>query len=224
MEVQWAMVKHQELAAKKKSQANRKLIFARAQQYSKEYESKEKELIQLKRDARKKGGFYVSPEPKLLFIIRIRGINAMHPKTRKILQLLRLRQIFNGVFLKVNKATINMLRRVEPYVTYGYPNLKSVKELIYKRGYGKLNKQRIPLTDNSIIEQGLGKYGIICIDDLVHEIVTVGPHFRGANNFLWPFKLKAPLGGLKKKRNHYVEGGDAGNREDYINELIRRMN
>ena len=43
----------------------------------------------------------------------------MHPKTRKILQLLRLRQIFNGVFLKGNKATINMLRRVEPYVAYG---------------------------------------------------------------------------------------------------------
>ena len=36
---------------------------------------------------------------------------------------------------------------------FRYPNLKSVKELIYKRGYGKLNKQRIPLTDNSIVEQ-----------------------------------------------------------------------
>ncbi|CAJ2674913.1 unnamed protein product [Trifolium pratense] len=31
------------------------------------------------------------------------------------------------------------------------------------------------------------------IDDLIHEILTVGPHFREANNFLWPFKLKAPL-------------------------------
>ncbi|PRQ31761.1 putative ribosomal protein L30, ferredoxin [Rosa chinensis] len=28
----------------------------------------------------------------------------------------------------------------------GHPNLKSVKELIYKRGYGKLNKPRIALT------------------------------------------------------------------------------
>jgi hypothetical protein len=35
--------------------------------------------------------------------------------------------------------------------------------------------------------------------------------------------LKAPLGGLKK-RNHNVESGDAGNRENYINELIKRMN
>ncbi|KAG7036388.1 60S ribosomal protein L7-3, partial [Cucurbita argyrosperma subsp. argyrosperma] len=186
----------------------------------------DKELIRLKREAKLKGGFYVDPEAKLLFITRIRGINAMHPKTRKILQLLRLRQIFNGVFLKVNKATLNMLHRVEPYVTYGYPNLKSVKELIYKRGYGKLNKRRVALTDNSIVEQvSLSVFSFLANAlDLVHEIMTVGSHFKEANNFLWPFKLKAPLGGLKKKRNHYVEGGDAGNRENYINELIRGMN
>ncbi|KAI4335343.1 hypothetical protein L6164_013997 [Bauhinia variegata] len=222
---EWALAKKQDLeAAKKASSEKRKLIYSRAKLYAKEYDEQQKELIRLKREAKLKGGFYVDPEVKLLFIIRIRGINAMNPQTRKILQLLRLRQIFNGVFLKVNKATLNMLHRVEPYVTYGYPNLKSVRELIYKRGYGKVDKQRIALTDNSIIDQALGKHGIICMEDLIHEIMTVGPHFKEANNFLWPFKLKAPLGGLKKKRNHYVEGGDAGNREDYINELIRRMN
>ncbi|KVI02050.1 Ribosomal protein L30, ferredoxin-like fold domain-containing protein [Cynara cardunculus var. scolymus] len=210
---EWALAKKQEVEVlKKKNAANRKLIFNRAKQYSEEYEAQQKELIQLKREARLKGGFYVNPEAKMLFIIRIRGINAMDPKSKKILQLLRLRQVSS-------KSRIP-----------GYPNLKSVKELIYKRGYGKLNKQRIPLTDNSIVEQvrllffGLGKHGIICVEDLIHEILTAGPHFKEANNFLWPFKLKAPLGGLKKKRNHYVEGGDAGNREDFINELIRRMN
>ncbi|CAH9055651.1 unnamed protein product [Cuscuta epithymum] len=224
-EEEWALIKKEEIqATRKKNAANRKEIFKRAKLYAEEYEKQQKELVQMKREARLKGGFYVNPEAKLLFIIRIRGINAMHPNTKKILQLLRLRQIFNGVFLKVNKATTNMLHKVEPYVAFGYPNLKSVRELIYKRGFGKVNKQRIPFTDNSVIEQALGKYNIICIEDLVHEIITVGPHFREANNFLWPFQLKAPLGGLKKKRNHYVEGGDAGNREDYINELIRRMN
>ncbi|KAJ9185935.1 hypothetical protein P3X46_005505 [Hevea brasiliensis] len=208
---EWALLKNEELKAKKEKNAeNRKIIFKRAEKYGKEYREQERELIRLKREAKLKGGFYVEPEAKLLFIIRICGINAMDPKTRKILQLLRLRQIFNGVFLKVNKATMNMLHKVEPYVTYG--------------GYGKLNKQRIGLTDNSIIEQALGNFGIICMEDLIHEIMTVGPHFKEANNFLWPFKLSAPSGGLKKKRNHYVEGGDAGNREDYINELIRRMN
>lgn len=64
----------------------------------------EKDLIRLKREAKKEGGFYVEPEAKLAFVIRIRGINDMHPKTKKILQLLRLRQIFNGVFVKVSPA------------------------------------------------------------------------------------------------------------------------
>lgn len=39
--------------------------------------------------------------------------------------------------------------------------------------------------------QNLGKYGIICIEDLVHEIFTVGPNFKAVNNFLWPFKLSS---------------------------------
>lgn len=94
-------------------------------------------------------------------------------QSRKILQLLRLRQIHNGVFVKVclsalaelhlllivaaacsqlesekltggtmlqiNKATVNMLRRVEPYIAWGYPSQKTVRELIYKRGYGKVS-------------------------------------------------------------------------------------
>ena len=53
---------------------------------------------------------------------------------------------------------------VEPYVTYGYPSLKTVRDVIYKRGHGKVNKQRIPLTDNAIIEKVLGQFGIICME------------------------------------------------------------
>ena len=106
------------------------------------------------------------------------------------MQLLRLRQIHNGVFIKVrpmfcsssvssfsqqqagichaicpthircgahlacclqiNKATVNMLKRVEPYVAWGYPNLKTVKELIYKRGYGKVSRRPCQLAMGSV--------------------------------------------------------------------------
>lgn len=124
-----------------------------------------------------------------------------------------------------------MLKIVEPYVAYGYPNLKSVRELVYKRGYGKIKNthnsfpQRLPLSDNAIIEDKLGRYGIVCMEDLIHEIYTVGPNFKQASNFIWPFKLSNPTGGFRKSKfKHYVEGGDLGNREDKINNLIRQMN
>uniref|UniRef100_A0A2K6NVX5 Ribosomal protein L30 ferredoxin-like fold domain-containing protein n=1 Tax=Rhinopithecus roxellana TaxID=61622 RepID=A0A2K6NVX5_RHIRO len=193
-------------AQKMLRKARRKLIHEKAKHYHKEYRQMYRTEIRMARMARKAGNFYVPAEPKLTFVIRIRGIYGVSPKVRKVLQLLRLRQIFKGIFVKLNKASINVLRIVEPYIAWGHPNLKSVNELIYKRGY-----------DNALIARSLGKYGIICMEDLTHEIYT-------ANNFLWPFKLSSPRGGMKKKTTHFVEGGDAGNRENQINRLIRRMN
>ncbi|KAH0542192.1 60S ribosomal protein L7 [Glutinoglossum americanum] len=215
-----------ELAKKRKAaKEKRGVIFKRAEKYVKEYRDAEREKIRLSRLSKKQGSFYVPAEPKLVFVVRIKGINKIAPKPRKILQLLRLLQINNGVFIRLTKATLEMLKVVEPYIAYGYPNLKSVRELIYKRGYGKIEKQRIPLTDNSLIEENLGKYGIVCMEDLIHEIFTVGPNFKQASNFLWPFKLSNPTGGFRtRKFKHFVEGGDLGNREDEINGLIRQMN
>jgi len=208
---------------RKKTEKKRRVFLKRAEQYVKEYRTQERSLIRFRRQAKAAGNFFVEPEPKLAVVIRIRGINGLHPKPRKILQLLRLRQINNAIFLKLNKATLTMLKSVEPYIAFGNPNLKSVKELIYKRGYAKINKQRIGITHNGIIESSLGKYGIQCMEDLVHEIYTVGPHFREANKFLWPFKLTTPKGGWNYVKTHYNEGGDAGNREDRINSLLHSM-
>jgi len=205
----------------------RRGMYTRAAEYTAEYASQERSLIRQRRQARAAGNYFAEPESKLMFVIRIRGMCDMHPKTKKILQLLRLRQIHLGVFLRVNKATQEMIKRVEPYLAYGYPSLKATRELIYKRGFGKKKTlgqaQRLPLTDNSVIESGLGKFGITCFEDLVHEIYTVGPHFKEANNFLWPFKLNSAKGGMPKKRLGFNEGGQAGNREKNISALIARM-
>merc|ERR1712032_255239 len=151
------------------------------------------------------------------------GIIKLSPKPRKVLQLLRLKQLHNGVFLKVNKPILNMLKLVNPYITYGYPSLKIVREFVYKRGFGKVNKQRIPLSDNEIISNTLGKHGIFGMEDLIHELYTVGPNFKQASNFLWPFKLSSPNGGFRpRKFKHFIEGGDLGNREEFINALVRQ--
>ncbi|XP_036343317.1 60S ribosomal protein L7-like [Rhagoletis pomonella] len=82
-----------------------------------------------------------------------------------------------------------MLRIAEPYITWGYPNLKSVRELIYKRGIVKHSHQRVSISDNLVIERQLRKaHDIQCVDYLAHEIFTVGSHFKKASNFFWPFK------------------------------------
>jgi len=212
------------LKQRKTLKEKRRIVFKRAEQYTKEYRAKERDEVRLRRMAKRDGNFYVPAEAKLAFVVRIRGINQVSPKVKKALQLLRLRQINNGVFVKLNKSTLNMLRLVEPFVAWGYPNLKTIRDLVYKRGFAKVNHQRIAISNNEVIEQSLGALNIICVEDLIHEIFTVGPNFKKANNFLWPFKLSCPTGGMRNKTNHFVEGGDHGNREDFINQMVRKMN
>merc|ERR1711915_300887 len=144
-------------------------------------------------------------------------------KLRQILKLLRLLQINNGVFVQLNKATLSMLRIAEPFITWGYPNLKTIKQMIYKRGHAKIDGRRVPLYSNTLIEKYLGKYGIICVEDMVHEIFTQGKNFQKVNNFMWNFELNNPKGGRRMKTKHYVEGGDFGNREGKINALLAKM-
>jgi len=200
-------------------------VFKRAEEFVKEYRAKERDDIRLQRMAKRAGNFKVPAEAKLAFVIRIKGINQVSPKVKKTLQLLRLRQINNGVFVKLNKASLNMLRLVEPYVSWGYPNLKTIRELIYKRGFAKVNQQRVAIADNQVIEENLGECNIICVEDLIHEIATVGENFKKVNNFLWPFKLNTPTGPLeRKKATHFVDGGQHGNREDFINQMVQKMN
>jgi len=212
--------------AQAKAAADAKEALVNAEKYEKEYQAKEKEAIDNRRKAKAAGGFYVPAEPKLALVIRIRGIIGVSPKAKKVMQLFRLRQLHNATFVRLNEATIRMLRLIEPYVTYGYPSRATVQKLIYKRGFAKLNKQRIPIADNSVIAEGLEKdTGIKCTADLVQEIITVGPNFKKANNFLWPFKLASPKGGFSRKTKllHFMEGGEAGARGEEINALVKKM-
>merc|ERR1719453_750679 len=159
--------------AQEKIAAEKATAAVAAKKYVKEYRSMAKARVRMHHQAKATGNQFVDAGAKLAFVVRIRGLNDMHPKTKKILKIMRLIQMNLGVFLKVSKASTEMLKRV--------------RDLIYKRGFGKINHQRVPLSDNSVVEAGLGKYGIMCMEDLIHEIYTVGPHFREANNFLWPF-------------------------------------
>lgn len=209
----------------KANKEKRDALFERTAAYEKEYYEADRAVITAKREAKANGSYYVKAQPKLVFVIRIKGINKIPPKPRKVLQLLRLLQINAAVFVKLTKATAELLKLVEPYVAYGYPSLSTIKQLVYKRGYGKVNKQRIPLSENAIIEKALGQFGIVSIEDLIHEIYTVGPNFKQANNFLWPFKLSNPSGGwgVPRKFMHFIQGGSTGNREEFINSLIKKQ-
>jgi len=201
----------------------------RIENYEKKYSNIVRRRQENELKARLNGNFFKPEDSRVMIVVRIRGINRVSPKARKVLQLFRLLQIHNAVFVKVNKATESMLKLIQPYIAYGYPTVNTIRALIYKRGFAKIRHRpgsisRIPIMSNDLIEKYLGKYGIETIEDMVFQIYTAGKHFREASNFLWPFKLNCPKGGYRgRKRRHFIEGGTYGNWENNIGNLVKRM-
>jgi large subunit ribosomal protein L7e len=206
-------------AEKKKLKAT---AYLRGAKYAREYRAREARLVTLRRQAKSHGNYFAEEKPKIAVVVRIRGIAKVAPKQRKVLQLLRLRQIFNCVFVKVNKPMENMLRLVEPYIAYGYPSLKTIRALVYKRGHLKVNGQRVKINNNKLVKDKYSNDDVVCVEDVVNQIYTAGKHFRTVTNGLWPFKLAPPRGGMRQKRRHFVEGGDFGNRDTLINRFLAR--
>jgi large subunit ribosomal protein L7e len=210
---------------KEKPKRDRPPVFQRAEKLVLAHRRVARDGARLDYVAKRNDPVRVPANAKMLFVIRIRGAKDLSPKSRKLLQLFHLHQLNTGVFVKVTKPVTQMLRAIEPYVAFGAPSLKTVRDLVYKRGFGKVGHERVRLTDNAIVEKALGQSGLICLEDLVHEIVTVGGHFREATDFLWPFKLSKPPGGWNKKPKASPDSeNDSSSRGNFIDELVAKIN
>ncbi len=131
-----------------------------------------------------------------------------------------------GIFLRYDDTTKKQLHLVEPWVTYGIPSKAIINDLIRRRGHGKLDGKRIPLSDNTIVEQALGEStdgSVICVDDMVHELFSVGDQFKKVNNFLWTFQLSAVRSRFRKEKLNFKDGGDYGDRGAEMDDFIRQM-
>uniref|UniRef100_A0A8C9LK20 Large ribosomal subunit protein uL30-like ferredoxin-like fold domain-containing protein n=1 Tax=Piliocolobus tephrosceles TaxID=591936 RepID=A0A8C9LK20_9PRIM len=159
----------------------------------------------------------------LAFAVRIKRIDGMNLLVQRTIARLRLKKIFSGVFVKVTSQNLKMLHIVETYMTWAFPNLKSVRELIFKRGQAKVKNKIIPLTDNTVIEEHLGQFGVICLEDLIYEIAFPGKHFQ-ISWFLSPFHLSVAHHATKNRVGFLKEMGTPGYLGEHINQLSRQLN
>ena len=72
--------------------------------------------IRMARMTRKVINFYIPVESNWHLLSGSERYQWCEPKVQRVWQLLCLHQLFSGTYVKLNMASINMLRTVEPYV------------------------------------------------------------------------------------------------------------
>uniref|UniRef100_A0A182JNY3 Uncharacterized protein n=1 Tax=Anopheles christyi TaxID=43041 RepID=A0A182JNY3_9DIPT len=197
----------------------------------------ERDAKRIKRNFLKKGVLPKLPTESKpnqpLLVLRHRGKKLIPNKdVLKTMVRLGLKHQHAATLQRQTPEVIAQLKVLEPFVIWGYPNISVVRELLYK--YVRLSchqtgveaKKPVPLTSNKQVEELFGSLGMLCVDDLVHEIITVGPHFDAIREKLRSFIVKDPAGGWKnpqQKGKLRSIGGEAGFRGDEINELFRKI-
>lgn len=159
---------------------------------------------------------------KFVFCFRIRDNTGIPNIMKKILHKFNLHKKYEGVFIELTPENQKNLHLVEPCVIYGVPSKATVMELIKRRGHGKINNERVPLSNNVIIEETLGPdYGLLCLEDLAHEIYSGGDNFKVVSNFFYPFQLTAPHSKMEKRVFKMKETKDYGDKGALIEDMIK---
>lgn len=136
------------------------------------------------------------------FVLRLEGVGTLSKRVRTALQKMNLVNAYNGVFLDLTEENKKRMQLVEPYIAYGCPSMKTTQDLILKHGFTRSDtlSKRTPLSSNVAVEDALGEHGLICVEDVAHELHTCGGSFEKVNEFLWPFQFKPSVADAVEKR------------------------
>lgn len=97
------------------------------------------------------------------------------------------------------------------------PHLTPTTALLDIQMKTQLNEE--DLNDNRSVEERLGKYGVLCVDDLINEIWTNGKYFAEVSDELAPFRIAH----LMKSDGVETRPLESGNLNMFLNKRLTRV-
>lgn len=151
----------------------------------------------------------------LVAILRVRGPVKIKKDIEKAMSLLNLTRANHCVLYNDSNYLKGSLRKIKDYVTWGEISQEVLKKLLVKRGYVYSSENKL-LSFNDFFNKDQDKVisSIFNGDKTIKEL-NIKPVFR----------LKPPSKGYDRKgiKKSFVEGGALGNRQEKINDLLKKM-
>ena len=155
-------------------------------------------------------------ERQCILAIRIRGGVNASMRVEDTLKMLRLDRNMASTLLDDRPQYKGMLQHAKDYITWGEPNVETVKVLLEKRG-----KQ---VGDDPISEEALKALGYDNLDALASALCSGDVEFHKLEGIKPFFRLHPPKKGFKRTvKRPYRSKGELGYRGEAINELAKRM-
>ncbi len=138
----------------------------------------------------------------LLVAVRIKGSVGLDDEKRRTLKYLRLGRVHTAVLLPDTPSIRGMLRKVERYVTWGNPSLRTIYTILKR--------------------SGLETLGVNSLESLTEKLAADPTLLKRLN--LKPARFGPPKGGYRRTiKRPYRYKGEYGVRDKAIDQLVRSI-
>jgi large subunit ribosomal protein L7e len=123
------------------------------------------------------------------------------PKVREALAKLGVFRHSDCRIVSTTAGNLDLIRQCDAYIYYGTPTPETISTLVHKKAYVAVPKtskkedtRAKPLNNNAVVEDVLGQYGLVCVEDLVDVLVKGRDNqelFDKVSKFISSFKINA---------------------------------
>ena len=152
-----------------------------------------------------------------LAVIRVRGRVNVNVNVEYTMKLLRLNRVNHCVVIPNTSYYRGMLQKAKDYITWGEIGEDVIADLINK--HGKIKGEK-PITNDYLKKNTNFK----SVKDLAHALHEEKVDYKDVPEVKPLFRLPPPRkGGYEGIKRSFKTGGALGNRENEIDNLLRRM-
>lgn len=149
-------------------------------------------------------------------IVRVLGQSKVNYNIQHTMELLGVNRANHCTVVPVNDSTTGMVNVVKDYCTFGIVDEATLAEMLVKRGMTTGDK---PLTDEYVKANS----EFADIPALAKAVAAGDAKLKDVKGLKPVFRLHPPIKGYEGNKRPFVSGGALGNREEKINDLIKRM-
>lgn len=161
---------------------------------------------------------------RVVMVVRAKG-HQIPPEVASAFQRLGLKRLYSARLLCETPRNHRLIRQLAPFAIVGAPDAGQVEELLRTRGalYNEADGTRRFITGNLLLEKALGKYNILCIEDLVAEINNRGANTEAVLRHIAPFDFHPPRQLFTERRRSVQEKREIINEASFAAYLQQQL-
>lgn len=126
-------------------------------------------------------------------VVRAKG-SQIPPEVAAAFRKLGLEKIYSARLICLTPQTHKLVEQLAPFSIVGQPEAAQIESLIRTRGslYNEETQTKRFISGNLLLEQALGQYNVLCIEDLVDVIANRTEHVEEVLRHIAPFDFHPP--------------------------------